>query len=170
MTPKLVRTLAVITAVSSLLILLAAFLVPLLMRLGHDGTGLVLWKMLGPLCHQKHDRSLFILGWQMGLCARCTALFFLTFGSGLMIGLRPGLLLRRRPMYALSAAAMLPMLAEVGIALALDTDYPVYIRMITGALYGGGSTVFTLMLVHDAGCWLENKHRQRKERKERRTP
>jgi uncharacterized membrane protein len=169
-TPKLVRALAVITAVSSLLILLAAFLVPLLMRLGHGGAGLVLWKALGPLCHQKHDRSLYILGWQMGLCARCTALFLFTLAAGLMISIRPQLLLRRRPMYALSAAAMLPMLAEVGIALALDTDFDVHIRMITGALYGGGSTVFTLMLIHDAGCWLEKRHRQRKERKERRTP
>jgi len=73
-------------------------------------------------------------------------------------------------MYALSAAAMLPMLAEVGIVLALDTDFDVHIRMMTGALYGGGSTAFTLMLAHDAGCWLEQKHRQRKEPKERRTP
>jgi uncharacterized membrane protein len=156
-TPRIVRAIAAITAVSSLLILMAAFLVPLLMHLGYGGAGLVLWKALGPLCHQKHERSLYILGWQMGLCARCTALFLLTLAAGLMISLRPRLLLRRRPMYALSAAAMLPMLAEVGIALALDTDYPVYMRMITGAMYGGGSTVFTLMLVHDAGCWLE-KH------------
>lgn len=55
---------------------LLALASPTLMALGQKEAGIGLWKILGFGCHQKADRSFYIFGWQMGLCIRCTAIYF----------------------------------------------------------------------------------------------
>jgi len=55
---------------------LSALAVPALMALGQKGLAMGFWKISGLGCHQKAERSFYIFGWQMGLCIRCTAIYF----------------------------------------------------------------------------------------------
>lgn len=144
------RTAALLIALCGLLVSLANIAVPLLMAAGAKQPAVLLWKILGPLCHQKFERSLIVLGWQMGLCARCSAIFSFAFLTALLLGLRPRLLDRRAVAYGLAVALIAPMLVEVTISLVFRTDSAVTGRMVTGALYGSGAVILATQLAGDA--------------------
>jgi uncharacterized membrane protein len=136
------------------------------MRAGQSEAGVFLWTVLSPLCHQKSERSLFLFGWQMGMCARCTAMFMASAVPGLVLFVRPRLTLRRMAVYPAALALMAPMITEILFTLVFRTDFGVIVRMVTGALYGAGAALFTIVLAHDlksffSGLWQNNKNRRR---------
>ncbi len=146
---KTVRTVAILAALFSLAASAANVAVPALMQAGRSEAGIFLWTVLSPLCHQKGERSLFLLGWQMGMCARCTTMFLAAVVPGLVLAVRPGLALRRLVLYPASVGLMAPMMAEILFALVFQTDFDIKVRMITGALYGAGAALFTIVLAQD---------------------
>jgi len=163
---KTARTVAFFAVLFSLAAGAASFAVPALMRAGRSEAGISLWTILAPLCHQKSERSLFMLGWQMGMCARCTAMFMASMVPGLVLFIRPGLVLRRIVLYPAALGLMAPMMAEILLGLAFQTDFDIKVRMATGALYGAGAVVFTIVLAHDLkNCfvklWQNAKNRRR---------
>jgi len=133
---------------------------------GRSDASIFLWKALGPLCHQKYDRSLFILGWQMGLCARCSSMFLLSMLAGIFLTVKPDLVIKRRTMYLIALALMVPMLFEIILTLAFQIDFKVNIRIFTGGLHGAGAAVIFIQLVHDSGeklkAFMKNARNRRK--------
>lgn len=146
---KTVRTVALLAALFSLAASAANVAVPALMQAGRGEAGILLWTVLSPLCHQKSERSLFLFGWQMGICARCTAMFLAAVVPGLVLAVRPGLALRRIVLYPVSVGLMAPMMAEILFTLVFQTDFDIKVRMVTGALYGAGAALFAIALAHD---------------------
>jgi uncharacterized membrane protein len=62
---------AVITSLVSLIII-----APLAAASGHNEIAASIYYAFSPLCHQRPDRSYFIDGHKMGVCARCTGIYF----------------------------------------------------------------------------------------------
>jgi uncharacterized membrane protein len=146
---KTARTVALFAALFSLAASAANFAVPALMQAGRSETGIFLWTILAPLCHQKSERSLFLFGWQMGMCARCTAMFMAALVPGLVLFIRPGLVLRRIVIYPAALGLMAPMMAEILFSIVFQSDFDIKVRMITGALYGAGAALFMIVLAQD---------------------
>jgi uncharacterized membrane protein len=163
---KTARTVALLAALFSLVASAANFAVPALMRAGQSEAGIFLWTVLSPLCHQKSERSLFMLGWQMGMCARCTTMFLASMVPGLVLFVRPELVMKRIALYPAALGLMAPMIIEILFTLVFQTDFDVKVRMVMGALYGAGAALFTIVLAHDlknlfVGLWQHKKNRRR---------
>ncbi len=159
------------------------FIAPLTMEPGTveglDGaanrvSNMELWKELSPYhaavytfsdfnCHQMHERSYYINGNQMPVCARCTGIFIgLTLGFFMMMFITPrkdykdmllGLLpfkterlsqmKKRLVMVAVGAALLSPMAADGFIQLLSDYESNNPLRTVTGVL---GGVVFALLM------------------------
>jgi uncharacterized membrane protein len=98
--------------------------------------GNALYGLLSPVCHQIEGRSLAAFGLPLGVCARCTAVYF-GFLAGVL--LYPIVRTVDRPVYPprwIVALAVLPMLADV--AMGWTGVHPVSgtTRLVTGGFFG----------------------------------
>lgn len=95
-----------------------------------------LYRVFTPVCHQIDGRSLSIFGYPLGVCTRCSAVYF-GFLAGVL--LYPLLRSVSRPAYPprwIVAAAVLPMVADVcagatGLHAVSGTT-----RLFTGSFFG----------------------------------
>jgi uncharacterized membrane protein len=62
---------AVVTSLVSLVIV-----APLAAASGHNGIAAAIYYAFSKLCHQRPDRSYFLDGHKLGVCARCTGIYF----------------------------------------------------------------------------------------------
>ncbi|MFH1437771.1 MAG: DUF2085 domain-containing protein [Pseudomonadota bacterium] len=146
---KVERIAALVVAVFSLLVCIADFVVPLFMALGLEGASSFFRDVLSLLCHQHFDRSLTLLGWQMGLCSRCSAIFLSSFLAGAVVALKPGLVDRKLPAYMFALAGFIVLVAEKSLTFALQIDFHTALRMLVGALYGAGVAVLFVRVAGD---------------------
>jgi uncharacterized membrane protein len=123
------------------------FLAPGLAAIGADLPARLIYTLYSPTCHQLPERSLFLFGHKMAICARCSALYLAFWGVGLLYGLWGLLPLGRR--YRWSPLALrwllilsLPMIVDgTGQLLGLHTSTN-FLRLATGILAGGGFGLF----------------------------
>ena len=89
-------------------------------------------------CHQRPERSFFVRGYQMPVCARC---------EGELIGILAALsaIWFFRPPYWVMAVIMLPMIADGLIQGLTRYESTNWRRLITGILFGFGITMIALM-------------------------
>ena len=89
-------------------------------------------------CHQRPERSFFVRGYQMPVCARC---------EGELIGILAALIAIWffRPPYWVMAVIMLPMIADGLIQGVTRYESTNLRRMVTGILFGFGITMIALM-------------------------
>jgi len=89
-------------------------------------------------CHQRPERSFFVRGYQMPVCARC---------EGELIGILAALIAIWffRPPYWVMAVIMLPMIADGLIQGLTKYESTNWRRLITGILFGFGITMIALM-------------------------
>ena len=89
-------------------------------------------------CHRRPERSFFVNGHQMPVCARC---------EGELIGILAALIAVwfMRPPYWLMAVIMLPMIADGMIQSFTKYESTNRRRLITGLLFGFGITMILLM-------------------------
>ena len=89
-------------------------------------------------CHQRPERSFFINGYQMPVCARC---------EGELIGILAALIAIWffRPPYWSMALMMVPMIADGLIQGLTKYESTNWRRLITGILFGFGITMIVLM-------------------------
>ena len=64
-------TAAIVVSLVSLIIV-----APLAAASGHDTVAGAIYYAFSPLCHQRPDRSYFIEGHKLGVCSRCTGIYF----------------------------------------------------------------------------------------------
>jgi len=98
--------------------------------------GNTLYGLLSPVCHQIDERSLTLLGLPLGVCTRCSAVYF-----GFLAGVFLYPLLRSvsRPAYPprwIIALAVLPMLADVIAGWTSLHTVSGTTRLFTGAFFG----------------------------------
>ncbi len=90
-------------------------------------------------CHQRPERSFFVKGVQMPVCARC---------EGELIGALAALVAVWfiRPPYWLMAVIMIPMAADGLIQALTKYESTNWRRLITGMLFGFGAGMILIML------------------------
>jgi uncharacterized membrane protein len=111
---------------------------PLLSRLGggYEAASGVLYAFFHPICHQLESHSMHIAGARLGVCARCSSVYF-TFLLGLLAYplFRP---LRESwlPHRAVLIGAAMPMLLDVCLSLAGLHESTQLSRVLTGSAFG----------------------------------
>ena len=122
--------------------LTVAVAAPVLMAEGYGGVARALYALHRPFCHQRADRSFFVLGEKMACCQRCATIYggLLLFGlafAGLRGRLHPlrwhGLVLFALPMFV-DGITQAAGLRESGWEL----------RTVTGALFAAGTAWLAL--------------------------
>lgn len=91
-------------------------------------------------CHQRPERSFFVKGYQMPVCARC---------EGELIGILAALIAVwfLRPPYLLMGILMVPMIADGLIQGLTEYESTNWRRLITGILFGFGITMIVIMFL-----------------------
>ena len=140
-------------------LIVAAFLPPILARLGWDAAAAVVdapWRLM---CHRLPDRVLTAFGERMPICSRCEGLV-VGLGAGLLVG-RP--YLARQDLLSVVAVSAFLMLAEVGTQ---DAGlHPVFhpTRLLSGLLlaYPIGATASALTQSASAVFPRDRRNRRR---------
>lgn len=104
-------------------------------------------------CHQLPERSFFIVGHQVAICARCSAIYLSFWGMGLVYAL--GTLFRRRkvpvwnapPLWTIAIAAV-PMAVDGVTQLLGFRDSTNLLRTITGGLPGAVAAIVIYPYMH----------------------
>ena len=97
-------------------------------------------------CHQRPERSFFVKGYQMPVCARC---------EGELFGILAGLIVVWfiRPPYWLMAVIMLPMIADGLIQGFTKYESTNWRRLMTGIFFGFGAAMILIMFGIAAVKW-----------------
>jgi uncharacterized membrane protein len=110
---------------------------PLLMHAGYDGSADIVYAVFSRICHQNEMHSFHVDGEKMGVCMRCSAIYF-GFLAGLLIMPFSGALKRMRtPNSKLILAVMIPMLVDVLLNAAGLHRSTTLTRVATGLFFGG---------------------------------
>ena len=139
--PLIIWLIACTTAVWLLLMIFGA---PLAAATDHATLAQTIYRPFGTLCHQLPERSFFIAGHKLAVCARCTGLYA---GFGLVLMFYPLL----RPLRSVSLpnpkwlfAAALPLFIDFAVTFFGMLENTHTSRLLTGMLLGG-VTVFYVM-------------------------
>jgi len=133
-----------IACATALLLLLMIVGAPLAAATEHSTLAQTIYRAFGTLCHQLPERSFFIAGHKLAVCARCTGLYA---GFGLVLMFYPLL----RPLRSVSLpdpkwlfAAALPLFIDFAVTFFGMLENTHTSRLLTGLLLGG-VTVFYVM-------------------------
>ncbi len=134
------------------LFIFPAFLAPYLMSIGMERPAKLVYALYRLTCHQLPERSFFVFGHKMALCARCSSLYISFWGVGLFYGLWRSTPLGRRCRLSPLRLRFLFLLA---LPMAIDGTMQLLgfwestntLRAITGALAGGGFGLFAYPLL-----------------------
>jgi len=122
---------AVLTAWAGL-----AALAPVLVAFGHGAQASLIYALFRPLCHQRPDRSFYLLGEKLACCERCAAIY----GGAALFGLAFAVLPALGPLaWSRFLLCCLPMAFDgTGQMLGLWESTP-GLRASTGALFAVGA-------------------------------
>ena len=133
--------------VAMLVFILPTLLAPYLASVGAHWPSRVIYVIYRFTCHQLPERSFFLFGYKMAICARCTAIYASFWGLGLLYGLWKATPWGRRhrprslPIKWLAVMAT-PMLIDGLAQLVGLRESTNLLRTITGALVGMGTGLF----------------------------
>lgn len=129
------------------------FLAPLLDAAGLHLPARIIYLVYRPTCHQLPERSFFIFGHQVAVCARCSALYVSFWGAGLAYALASAVWRVRVPVWRAPAlrwvgVAAIPLAVDgltqlVGLRTSTN-----WVRTITGVLTGGAAGAFVYPYMH----------------------
>lgn len=98
------------------------------------------------MCHQRPDRSFFIKGKQMPICARCTGILI-----GYFLGMTIAVITKCRYFYYFFLC-LLPMIIDGGIQQLFGITSNNIRRLITGIL-GGIGIIYCFISLHKFTVW-----------------
>jgi uncharacterized membrane protein len=112
-------------------------LAPYLESVGsHDLAGLMYF-FFKPTCHQLPERSFFIFGYPMAVCARCFGIYLGFLAATLLYPLILPVDNRKTPNKWLLILAIIPMGLDGGIQFLTSYESNNILRLITGLICGG---------------------------------
>jgi uncharacterized membrane protein len=120
------------------------FAAPVLEARGHGLASSAVYRLFASLCHQLPERSFYVAGYPLAVCARCAGVYF---GYAICLALYPLVRSVRRtdtPRRAWLVAASLPCVADFLVnftGLWYNTHAS---RALTGALLGASAVFYTL--------------------------
>ncbi len=127
-----------------------SLLTPVGFALGLDGPASAIFRAYRIVCDELPSHSFFIDGYQICLCSRCLAIYSTMLLAGLVLAVvRHRRLVRSIPLW-LWLVAMLPMALDGGTQLFGLRESNVWLRLLTGAIFGLATAWFTLPQIEDA--------------------
>ena len=115
----------------------ATLIPPLFHALGiHPLAGMLVHACYSPLCHQIPERTLFLFGAPMAVCARCAAIYMAFTAAVSLVVLRPHAAVFRRVSPAFLLLFLAPMLVDVAFDGAGIRSSTLASRLLTGAPAG----------------------------------
>ncbi len=120
--------------------------------LGLTGPSSALFDFYRVFCGQVPSHSFYIAGYQMCLCSRCLAIYSSLLAGGLILALfRYRAYFRLRPIgWRWWLLGMLPMALDGGTQLFGWHESNVYLRLLTGAIFGLATAWFVLPQIENA--------------------
>lgn len=120
--------------------------------LGLTGPSSALFNFYRVFCGQVPSHSFYIAGYQMCLCSRCLAIYSSLLAGGLMLTMfRYRALFQIRPIgWKLWLLGMVPMALDGGTQLFGLHESNVYLRLLTGIIFGLATAWFVLPQIEDA--------------------
>lgn len=113
-----------------------AFVVPIGYALGFTGPSSAVFDVYRYFCGQVPSHSFYVAGYQMCLCSRCLAIYSSLLAGGLILAM----FRHRRAFQPISwkfwVLGMLPMALDGGTQLFGWHESNVYLRLLTGAIFG----------------------------------
>ncbi|MGZ3601267.1 MAG: DUF2085 domain-containing protein [Ktedonobacterales bacterium] len=127
-----------------------AVLTPIGYAVGLDGPASAVFRAYRVVCDELPSHSFFIGGYQVCLCARCLAIYSTMLLAGLALAfVRHRRLVRSIPWW-LWIVGMLPMALDGGTQLFGLRESNVWLRLLTGAIFGLATAWFTLPQIQAA--------------------
>ncbi len=127
-----------------------AVLTPIGFALGLDGPASAVFRAYRVVCDELPSHSFFIGGYQICLCSRCLAIYSTMLLAGLALAfVRRRHLIRSIPWW-LWVVAMVPMALDGGTQLFGLRESTVWLRLLTGAIFGLATAWFTLPQIEAA--------------------
>jgi uncharacterized membrane protein len=120
------------------------FAAPLLEASGHGLAAWAIYHLFAPLCHQLPERSFYVAGYQLAVCARCAGVYA---GYAVCLALYPFARSLRRtdaPRRRWLVIASLPCVADFLVNFTGLWHNTHASRALTGALLGAGAVFYTL--------------------------
>ncbi len=120
--------------------------------LGLTGPSSALFNFYRVFCGQVPSHSFYIAGYQMCLCSRCLAIYSSLLAGGLILAMfRYRALFEIRPIgWKLWLLGMVPMALDGGTQLFGWHESNVYLRLLTGIIFGLATAWFVLPQIEDA--------------------
>jgi len=111
---------------------------PLLSHAGGSGAawGSVLYEGFHRICHQYDSRTLHMAGEPLGVCSRCSGIYFAFLAGTVCYPLLRDLRRPVVPSRGLLVAAVIPMLIDVGLGIAGLHEISTTTRVLTGSVFG----------------------------------
>jgi len=127
------------------------FIAPYTARLGEESSGYLMvskfvYGIFHPICHQKPERSFFVFGYPMSVCARCTGIYIGMLILTILYPLAKRLNDNSTPSKYYLIASMIPMALDGGTQLLGMRESFNELRFITGFIFGG-ALIFYLIPV-----------------------
>jgi uncharacterized membrane protein len=131
-------------AAGALLILAVAFAAPALAAGGHAFSARAAYAFFGAVCHQMPERSFYLLGYPLAVCARCAGLYA-GFAAGLLLyPLARPLRARHAPARGWLFAAAVPTALDFSLGLLGVWENTHLSRSLTGALLGAVAALYVV--------------------------
>ena len=131
-------------AAGALLVLSVAFAAPALAAGGHEFSARAAYAFFGAVCHQMPERSFYLHGHPLGVCARCAGLYA-GFAAGLLLyPLARPLGARHTPERAWLFAAAVPTALDFSLGLLGVWENTHLSRGLTGALLGAVAALYVV--------------------------
>jgi len=129
---------------SSVLLIALIIAAPLASASGHGFLSAALYQSFSYVCHQQSERSFFVAGHPLAVCARCTGLYL---GFAVATVLYTFLMPARRvvaPQRKWLFIALAPMAIDFGLGFLGIWDNTHSSRFLTGAIFGGVVTLYVM--------------------------
>jgi uncharacterized membrane protein len=113
----------------------------------------VIYTVYRPTCHQLPERSFFLAGYKVAVCARCSALYVSFWSVGVLYGLARWIWPQRAPVWPAQALkwvliASAPLIVDGLTQLVGLHESTNVLRTVTGVLCGGAAAWFIYPNLH----------------------
>lgn len=132
---------------------------PLLKHAGWMQSADMLYSFFSRICHQDDARSFHVDGEKIGVCIRCSAIYFGFFLGLITLPLSRALKRKNIPAMGFFLLAVLPMVVDAVLnATGIQASTPMT-RVITGALFGMSMPWFVVPIFIEACLQLNSRNK-----------
>ncbi|MDT4951962.1 MAG: hypothetical protein QOJ02_100 [Acidobacteriota bacterium] len=133
-----------ITATVTLAFVSLIVIAPLALAHGHEFTALVIYKSFSRFCHQIPERSFYLDGHPLAVCARCAGIYFGFAAGVLLYPLARSLRRSDAPARKWLLVALVPAALDFALDFFGIRENTHFTRLITGALLGGVTAFYVV--------------------------